>query len=260
MSEHGTRINLHLGTCSIASLCTVWSAFRRAPSLPSRLPSPPRWLVFLKQIVSLASNLSQIFTTHLPEKVFACPAIEPSVPCLLYSHGRACSQSPAKSPVPCYLFFLQHNHLVWGHRDELDLAIDILGLGNHPVLIGDPVAVLLHILLHPVVLGVENVAAVSEHRYVWRLKEALAERKLTVKFLSRVHRYSRSNFQQCAAAYQWPGSAKIRRLEGGRERRQQMRMSCKSFSDQWNGLQFKSITGRCGINMKVQQSNTLICY
>ena len=63
-------------------------------------------------------------------------------------------------------FFLQHNHLVWGHRDELDLAIDILGLGNHPVLVGDPVAVLLHILLHPVVLGVENVAAVSEHRYV----------------------------------------------------------------------------------------------
>ena len=65
-----------------------------------------------------------------------------------------------------HLFFLQHNHLVWGHRDELDLAIDILGLGNHPVLVGDPVAVLLHILLHPVVLGVENVAAIAEHRYV----------------------------------------------------------------------------------------------
>ena len=63
-------------------------------------------------------------------------------------------------------YFFQQNHLIRGHGDELDFAVDILGLGNHPVLVGDPVAVLLHILLHPVVLGVENVAAIAEHRYV----------------------------------------------------------------------------------------------
>ena len=55
------------------------------------------------------------------------------------------------------------NHLIWGHGDELDLALNILGLGNHPVLVGDPVAVLLHVLLHPVVLCVEDVATISEH-------------------------------------------------------------------------------------------------
>ena len=55
-------------------------------------------------------------------------------------------------------------HLVGGHRDELDVAIDVLGLGNHPVLVGDPVAVLLHIILHAVVLCVEYVATISEQR------------------------------------------------------------------------------------------------
>ena len=55
-------------------------------------------------------------------------------------------------------------HLVGGHGDELDVAIDVLGLGNHPVLVGDPVAVLLHIILHAVVLCVEYVATISEQR------------------------------------------------------------------------------------------------
>ena len=64
---------------------------------------------------------------------------------------------------PTFLFQFQQNHLIRGHGDELDVAVDILGLGNHPVLVGDPVAVLLHILLHPVVLRVEDVAAISEH-------------------------------------------------------------------------------------------------
>ena len=59
-------------------------------------------------------------------------------------------------------YFFQLNHLIRGHGDELDFAVDILGLGNHPVLVGDPVAVLLHILLYPVVLRVEDVAAISE--------------------------------------------------------------------------------------------------
>ena len=55
-------------------------------------------------------------------------------------------------------------HLVRGHWYELDVAIDVLGLGNHPVLVGDPVAVLLHIILHAVVLCVEYVATISEQR------------------------------------------------------------------------------------------------
>ena len=55
-------------------------------------------------------------------------------------------------------------HLIGGHGDELDVAIDVLGLGNHPVLVGNPVAVLLHIILHPVVLCVEYVATISEQR------------------------------------------------------------------------------------------------
>ena len=54
--------------------------------------------------------------------------------------------------------------LVGGHGDELDVAIDVLGLGNHSVLVGNPVAVLLHIILHAVVLCVEYVATISEQR------------------------------------------------------------------------------------------------
>ena len=61
------------------------------------------------------------------------------------------------------LFFPRKNHLIWWHGDELDLALNILGLGNHPVLVGHPVAILLHILLHSIVLCVEDVATISEH-------------------------------------------------------------------------------------------------
>ena len=39
-----------------------------------------------------------IFTTHLQEKVSACPTTRPSAPCLWYSHGRACLLSPEKYP------------------------------------------------------------------------------------------------------------------------------------------------------------------
>ena len=59
-------------------------------------------------------------------------------------------------------FFWQKKHLIWGHGDKLDLAVHILGLSNHPVLVGDPVAVLLHVLLHSVVLRVEDVTTISE--------------------------------------------------------------------------------------------------
>ena len=69
-------------------------------------------------------------------------------------------------------------HLVGGHRDELDVAIDVLGLGNHPVLVGNPVAVLLHIILHAVVLCVEYVATISEERNVKKLQNSKCHKNL----------------------------------------------------------------------------------
>ena len=84
---------------------------------------------------------------------------------------------------PLFFFHFQQNHLIRGHGDELDVAVDILGLGNHPVLVGDPVAVLLHILLHTVVLRVEDVAAISEHIQELReMKCVYIRKELTVMF------------------------------------------------------------------------------
>ena len=69
-------------------------------------------------------------------------------------------------------------HLVRGHGDELDVAIDVLGLGNNPVLVGNPVAVLLHIILHAVVLCVEYVATISEERNVKKLQNSKCHKNL----------------------------------------------------------------------------------
>ena len=154
-------------------------------------------------------SFSSIFTTYLQEKVSACPTIRPSVPCSWYSHGRACSLSPAKcqslnKPPLLFLPAKSPDSGAWG-RTWL--------CRRHPWPWQSPCArrgPSRCTAAHTPSPGRASCGRCGSHIWahigVERNESNNTKKELTMMFWSHAHQYSHSNFQQCADVYLWPGS------------------------------------------------------